>query len=145
YRRHFDRDQNSFEFTPGYRSAYGPYLLGAYNWYWEEKLYGSLHADYRLKRGFGGGPDAFYDAGVLGQGSVKYYFLHDQEPGFMAFTNGLFISATATNGTRIDPDRYRLDFTHRVKIRTNLMAIAVLRQESDPFAERDFFESAYRE
>src|SRR5439155_16740893 len=79
YRRNFDRRQSSFEFTPGYRSSYGPYLLGAYNWYWEERLYGSLHADYRLKRGFGGGPDAYYDAGVLGEGTVKYYYLRDHE------------------------------------------------------------------
>ena len=143
YRRHFDRAQNSFEFTPGYRSSYGPYLLGAYNWYWEEKLYGSLHADYRLKRGFGGGPDAFYDAGVLGQGTVKYYYLRDQKPGFMVFTNGLFVSST--NGLPIDQDRYRLNFTHQVQIRTNLTAAVVLRQESDPFATRDFFESEYHD
>ncbi len=145
YRRHFDRNQNSFEFTPGYRSAYGPYLLGAYNWYWEEKLYGSLHADYRLNRGFGGGPDAYYDAGVLGQGTVRYYFLHDHQPGFMAFTNGLFVSATATNGVPIDPDRYRLSFTHQIQIRTNLTAAVVLRQQSDPFVTRDFFESEYHD
>src|SRR6185369_10414701 len=114
YRHHFDRHQNGFEFTPGYRSAYGAYLLGAYNWYWEEKLYGSLHADYREKRGFGVGPDVFYDAGDLGKGTVKYYFLHDQEPGFMVLTNGIFYSST--NGVPIDRDRYRVDFTHRAHL-----------------------------
>jgi lipopolysaccharide assembly outer membrane protein LptD (OstA) len=143
YRRHFDRPQNSFEFTPGYRSVYGPYLLGAYNWYWEEKLYGSLHADYRWERGFGVGPDAFYDAGDLGKGSVKYYYLHDQEPGFMVFTNGLF--ASSTNGVPIDKDRYRLDLTHQVQLRTNLTATLVLRQQSDPFVTRDFFEAEYHD
>ncbi|PYM12171.1 MAG: hypothetical protein DME18_12095, partial [Verrucomicrobia bacterium] len=143
YRRNFDRRQGSFEFTPGYRSSYGPYLLGAYNWYWEEKLYGSLHADYREKRGFGGGPDAFYDAGLLGQGTVKYYYLRDHEPGFLTFTNGL--PTSSTNGVPIKKDRYRLSFTHQVNIRTNLTATAVLRQESDPFVVRDFFESEYRD
>src|SRR5438046_522904 len=143
YRRHFDRAQNSFEFTPGYRSAYGPYLLGAYNWYWEEKLYGALHADYRLKRGFGLGPDAVYDAGILGQGTVKYYYLRDEKPGFLIFTNG--IPTSSTSGIPVDRDRYRLDFDHRIDIRTNLTAMVVLRQESDPFVTRDFFESEYRD
>ena len=143
YRRNFDRRQGSFEFTPGYRSSYGPYLLGAYNWYWNEKLYGSLHADYRLKRGFGGGPDAYYDAGVLGEGTVKYYYLRDHESGFLIFTNGL--PTSSTNGVPIEKDRYRLAFTHQVNIRTNLTATVVLRQESDPFVGRDFFESEYRD
>ncbi|HXT40292.1 MAG TPA: LPS assembly protein LptD [Candidatus Angelobacter sp.] len=143
YRRNFDRRQSSFDFTPGYRSAYGPYLLGAYNWYWNEKLYGSLHADYRSKRGFGGGPDAFYDAGELGSGTVRYYLLHDHLPGFMVLTNGYFVSST--NGLPIDRERYRLDFAHQVTIRTNLTAAVVLRQESDPFVARDFFETEYRD
>ena len=143
YRRHFDRQQNSFEFSPGYRSAYGPYLLGAYNWYWEEKLYGAFHADYRLKRGFGGGPDAFYDAGVLGRGAVNYYYARDHEPGFMVLTNGLFVSST--NGVPIDKDRYRLSFTHQVNIDTNFNGLLVLRQQSDPFVTRDFFESEYHD
>ena len=39
YRRNFGPregglESSSFAFTPGYRSVYGPYLLGAYNWYW---------------------------------------------------------------------------------------------------------------
>ena len=143
YRRNFNLRQGSFDFTPGYRSVYGPYLLGAYNWYWEEQLYGSLHADYRVNRGFGGGPDAYYDAGTLGQGTVKYYYLRDHEPRFLVFTNG--IPASSTNGVPIDKDRYRLSFTHQVTLRTNLTATTVLRQESDPFVARDFFESEYRD
>jgi len=147
YRRNFDGRhggrQSSFEFTPGYRSVYGPFLLGAYNWYWEEQLYGSLHADYRLKRGFGVGPDAFYDAGILGQGTVKYYYLRDHKPGFLVFTNG--IPTSATDGAPIDKDRHRLSFIHQVSIQTNLTATVVLREESDPFVSRDFFESEYRD
>ncbi|HYT60543.1 MAG TPA: LPS assembly protein LptD [Haliangiales bacterium] len=143
YRRNFDRRQNSFEFTPGYRSSYGPYLLGAYNWYWEEKLYGALHADYRWKRGFGAGPDAFYDAGILGQGTVRYYHLRDREPGFLIFTNGAPVSST--NGVPIEKDRYRLSFLHQLTIRSNLTGTVVLRQQSDPFVTRDFMESEYRD
>jgi hypothetical protein len=141
YRHQFDRTQSGFDFTPGYRSTYGPFLLSAYNWYWDEKLYGSLHADYRFERGFGGGPDAYYDAGVFGKGVAKFYYLHDQEPGFMVFTNGIFVSSTS--GVPIDPDRYRLNFTHQVQIRTNLSATVVLRPQSDPFVTHDFFESEY--
>ena len=82
--------------------------------YLGEKLYGSLSADYRWKRGFGGGPDVIYDAGTLGHGTVTYYYLRDLEPGFLIFTNG--IPASSTNGAPIDKDRYRLGFTHQVGI-----------------------------
>jgi lipopolysaccharide assembly outer membrane protein LptD (OstA) len=139
YRRQLDPNANYFVVTPGFRSVYGPYLLGAYHWHWNEKLYGAINLDYRVKRGLGGGPDLNYDIGKLGHGEFKYYYARDEEPGFEPTT------LASTNSVPIREHRHRINFTHQVNIRSNLTARAVVREQSDAFFIRDFFESEYRE
>ncbi len=132
YSRTFGRHPNNFEFTPGMRTIYGPYLLGTYNWYANEKLSGSVHLDYRQKRGVGFGPDLNYDLGLWGKGEVLTYFTRDEAPG------------TNTFSRVIDDKRHRISFSHLATLRTNLTATLVVREQSDPFVIRDFFEHEYR-
>ena len=132
YRRSLERHPNNFVITPGYRSLYGPYLLGAYNWYLSDQLSGAFNLDYRQKRGWGGGPDVRYDLGRWGQGSVKTYYTQDQEPG------------TDPRDKPIDRERYRIHFSHQANLRTNLTARIVAREQSDAFVIRDFFENEYQ-
>ncbi len=133
YRRDYaERHPNNIELTPGYRSLYGPFILGSYNWQLNTNLSGAVNLDYRQKRGFGGGPDLTYDIGRFGVGSTRFYMTRDDEPG----TNSL--------ARPIDSQRHRLQFSHRVKLRENLTARANVRWQSDEFFIRDFFESEYR-
>src|SRR6185436_17717443 len=57
YSRNLGPHANNLNLLPGYRSTYGPFLLGTYTWFWNEQLDGELHLDYRERRGVGGGPD----------------------------------------------------------------------------------------
>src|SRR3954451_18998621 len=57
YSRPLGSHANNFNFIPGYRSSYGPFLLSTYRWFYSEQLDGALHLDLREKRGVGGGPD----------------------------------------------------------------------------------------
>jgi len=132
-RRSLVRHPNNFEFTPGYRSTFGPYLLGSYNWFWNEKLDGALHVDWRQKRGVGGGPDLNYHLGNIGDGSFKYYFAHDEEP-----------NADTLPGQTLPEERQRISFTHQATIASNLTAKIVARYQTDPQVVRDFFEGEYR-
>jgi LPS-assembly protein len=131
YRHSLARSPNRFEFIPGYRSRYGPYLLGVYHWYASTNLSGAVHLDVRQRRGVGAGPDFNYDLGKLGQGEFKGYYAHDLAPGRDPNTNA------------ISADRYRLYFSHGVTLRTNLDARVVVRKQSDIYVVRDFFESEY--
>ncbi|MEW6306479.1 MAG: LPS assembly protein LptD [Verrucomicrobiota bacterium] len=131
YRRSLERHPNNIELTPGYRSRFGPYLLGAYNWYYNDRLNGSFNLDYRAKRGFGGGPDVIYDAGRFGKFEARYYYLKDDAPG----TNSLNLP--------LNDDRSRVFFSHQVALRTNLTAKTVVRYQSDEFLLRDFFDNEY--
>jgi LPS-assembly protein len=131
YRRSLRRHPNNFVLTPGYRSLYGPYLKGAYHWYASTNLSGAVHLDYRERRGVGVGPDLRYNLGKLGEGSLEYYYLHDHAV-------SLDLSATP-----LPKNRQRFTFTHELILHTNLTAKVVVRQQSDPYVMRDFFEAQY--
>ena len=133
YKRRLGRHPNNFVLVPGYRSLYGPFLLTSYNWYWNDQLDGTLHLDVRQKRGFGVGPDVNYKLpGSLGEGTVKYYYTHDEEPGL------------DFNNQPIDEKRQRIWFVHRATLASNLTAKVAVRYQSDAQIVRDFFESEYR-
>ncbi len=134
YHRSLERHPNNFEFTPGYRSLYGPYLLSTFNSDWGSGLTTEIHADYRVKRGFGGGPGASYDLGKFGQGTVQYYVLRDHNPGTNAFST-----------TPIPSDRQRVSFSHNLVLRSNLTVMAAVNYQSDPQIIRDFFEREYQQ
>lgn len=133
YKRGLGRHPNNFQFVPGYRSLYGPYLLSSYNWYWSEQLSGAVNLDWRQKRGLAGGPDFMWSLDRFGAGNFRYYYARDKDPGLDDL------------GRPIDKERDRLQFSHRINLRTNLTVKGSFNYQSDPFILRDFFEDEYRE
>jgi LPS-assembly protein len=134
YRRSLKENANHFSLTPGYRSVYGPFLLTAYNWYWNEQLDGAFHLDGRYKRGVGVGPDFRWHLPKFGEGMFKSYYANDLDP-----------DIDTVNDEDIPENRYRVWLGHQVDVRTNLTFKGLLRYQSDAFITRDFFESEYRE
>jgi hypothetical protein len=57
YKRNLGDRADNLNLTPGYRSAYGPYLLTTYTWYLGDNMDGRFHLDYREQHGVGVGPD----------------------------------------------------------------------------------------
>jgi len=132
YSRSLETHGDYWVVTPGYRSLYGPYVLGTYHRAFTTNFSADLHLDYRQKRGLGVGPDFNYDAGRWGQGEFKFYYAHDDTAG------------AGPTGRPLDSDRHRISFSHRVEIRTNLTVKAVIREQSDAFVIRDFLEHEYQ-
>ncbi|HLX70953.1 MAG TPA: LPS assembly protein LptD [Verrucomicrobiae bacterium] len=133
YERNLGPHANNFNFVPGYRSLYGPYILGEYTWWLNDDLSGKLHLDYREKRGPGVGPDFDYKLGRWGEGSLSYYYTHDQDPQ----TN--FVDGP------VYQNRERVYFSYQAMPYTNLELHALARYESDAGVNRDFFERDYRD
>ncbi len=131
YRHDLNQDQNQFTFLPGYRSAFGPYLLSSYNWLLNDQLRGAVHADYREKRGPGAGPDFNYNFGEFGEGMLRYYYAHDSEPG------------TDPINLPLPENRQRVYFSYDAHPATNLTIQSQVAYQSDPYITRDFFESEY--
>ena len=133
YSRNLGPHANNFNFLPGYRSMYGPFLLSSYHFYLGDKLDGNVHVDYRQKQGFGEGPNLNYHLGPWGDGSLKYYYLYDQDP-----------SAGGGNPT-IPNNRQRVDFSYLANPATNLTVRSRVRWQSDTNMVREFFEGEYFE
>ncbi len=137
YRRELGPHANNFNFLPGYRTSYGPFLLNTYTWYLNDMLDGKMHLDYREKRGLGVGPDLNLHLGQWGNATFKYYYLHDERPD------------TSTNGTPwtggIPEDRERYYLGYQATPATNLNLKALVNYQTDPLVLHDYFEGAYRD
>lgn len=132
YSRSLGEHASHLSATPGYRSLFGPYLLGTYTWWYNEQLDGIAHVDYRLKRGPGVGPDFNYDVGPWGKGTFRYYYTYDQEPD------------KAQLGVPISHDRQRVWLSYDANPATNLFLKSMVRYENDAAVVREFFEPEYR-
>ena len=126
------KNANNFNFVPGYRSVYGPFILGTYSWYLSPEFSGVTHVDYREKRGPGAGQDFTYNFGRWGEGTFKYYYTHDKD------------SNVDDLGVPIPENRQRVYFSYQANPATNLYVKSLVRYESDLAVTRDFFETEYR-
>jgi lipopolysaccharide assembly outer membrane protein LptD (OstA) len=133
YHRELGKHPDNFEFVPGFRSTYGAFLLGAFNWYGNSNLDGTLHLDERSRRGLAAGPDLLFHLGDLGQAAFRYYYAHDQDPA----ADGLIVP-------HLGPNRQRMSFYYESKPSTNFSAKILANYQSDPLIIRDFFEDEYR-
>jgi lipopolysaccharide assembly outer membrane protein LptD (OstA) len=132
YKRTLGQHPNNWEYDPGYRSSFGPYLLSAYNWYGNGVLDGTLHFDVREERGVATGPDLNFHMGNWGEAAFRYYYANDQKP-----------SADGFNAPDLGENRQRASFYYEVHPASNLTAKVVAGYQSDPLVLRDFFESEY--
>ena len=137
YRRNLGFHANNFNFLPGYRSAYGPFLLTSYDWFLGDEADGKLHLDYRERRGVGTGPDLNLHLGQWGEAKFKYYYLHDQDSGESISTNGF------ANLGAIPQNRQRVYFAYQATPFTNLSVKALVNYQSDPLVLHDFFGNDY--
>ena len=133
FHRDLTRHPNNFEFLPGYRSLWGPFLLSSYNWYWNERLDGVVHLDLRGQRGVAGGPDFHWNDPTFGEGLFRYYYAHDEDP------------KQRPGYEKPGANRQRIYFGEQLNIRTNLTVRGVVSYQNDPSVVRDFFESEYQD
>jgi hypothetical protein len=135
YRRPLGEHVNNFNFLPGYRSAYGPYLVGTYTWFLGDAADGRLRLDYREKRGVGSGPELKLHLDRWGEAAFKYYYVHDQDPN--QSTNNLPLFGN------IPENRQWFNFVYQATPFTNLNVKALVNYQSDPLVLHDFAEGAY--
>lgn len=132
YKRRLDVRANHFSLTPGYRSRFGPFALGRFDFFVGEQLDGALQLDYRLKRGLGGGTEAEWRLNRWGTATLKYHYLHDEEP------------ERAPTGEQYPADRHVFGFGYQSSPGTNIEIKAQANYQSDAGVLKEFFERDYR-
>ena len=135
YKRNLGPHANNLNFTPGYRSTYGGFLLSSYNWYLGTNADGKIHVDYRSQRGVGLGPDVNLHLGEWGQVGLKYYYLNDQKPD--TSTNAFPQFGTIPENRQIFKGIWQATPT------TNLNLKALVNYQSDPLVMHDYFTGDY--
>ncbi len=133
YSRSLTGSGSHFLFRPGYRSSYGPFLLTTYEWAMNEQVDGALNLDWRLKRGFAGGPDVNLHLGRWGELSAGGYYARDEDP-----------EIDPLYGTQAPSDRKRVWADYIAHPATNLSFRSQLRYQGDSGIVREFFENEYR-
>jgi len=133
YAQRLDQTKPAFTFTPGYRSRFGGFILGGYEWNWGDAFDSKIHVDYRTKRGVGLGDDLNLHFGRWGDATIKYYYADDQN----AETNSL--------GKKFPYDRQRLEFNWLASPFTNTTFKSRVSYQSDEGFRREFFEGEYKQ
>jgi len=127
-----------FEFTPGYRSKMGAFLLTAYNYPLDDVWTTHTHVDLRSKRGIAVGEDIEWEApsGAY-SGMLKLYYADDREP----WRNE---QQRAEREALIDEQRYWVRLTDRHNLTDRDYFIANLHYLADPWMLHDFFDDEYQ-
>ncbi|MBI5396105.1 MAG: LPS-assembly protein LptD [Verrucomicrobia bacterium] len=127
--------RSAFEFEPGMTSRFGAYLLTSYNWFVDPGLKGTVHADYRSKRGFATGADVKYRDPVFGHGDLRTYALYDNKPNSQSTTNPF---------EDVPKERYRVWWRDKTVLREDMMLKVDLKKQSDSRVIEDFYRGEYR-
>ncbi|MCK9555665.1 LPS assembly protein LptD [bacterium] len=130
YSRSLDDDKPKFFVIPGHDSEWGAFVLTGMNWKIDENIKGTLHVDYRSKRGIAYGSDIIYKQAHI-QGEVNTYHVWDR-------------SRQLDDGTHIhDNNRYRVKWKHRQILRDDITFFAEFSKQSDEDIIKDFFRKEY--
>ncbi len=130
-------DAFSFSISPAYLSSWGPSLLGAVTFPIAEKIKGTVHLDYRARRGEAIGFDSETNYGKDDSSylRLKTYFINDQNPD---------LNQTSVPRGPIGSARYRVSVEDRTNFTSDIYGIVNITKLSDAFVMEDFYQSEFR-
>ncbi len=131
-------DFANFEFTPGYSSRMGAFLLTTYNYPLSDTFASHTHFDLRSKRGVGVGEDITWtDPASTFDGGLRLYYAHDNRPWHDD-------AEKARRENLADAERYRINLTDRRSVTDRDTLITTVNYLSDPWVLHDFFDDEYQ-
>jgi lipopolysaccharide export system protein LptA len=133
-----------YQFTPGYSSQWGAYLLNRYGTLWGDHSIVQFLLDGRTERGLAGGLNLSSQRwrGNPNFGKFQAYYAHDTDP------QTSVVSSRAEDRSNLDSDRYRINFHHRVYLpgpeESTLYIDFDINKVSDEYFYEDFFPNDFR-
>jgi LPS-assembly protein len=132
YSRPLKERANYWTLMPGYRTKYGGYLVGTYQWYLGENIDGSFYAAYRTLRGGEVGGEVSGDFGRWGTPSLRASYLYDQDP------------ENQSTGQPYPNNRGIAFLSYQSEPWTNFFVKSQVRYASDSDVLQEFYEGLYR-
>ncbi|HOW35766.1 MAG TPA: LPS assembly protein LptD [Candidatus Omnitrophota bacterium] len=77
YTQRLDDKRPRVIYTPGYDKEWGAFLLTQWRYYLTENVKGTIHLDYRDRKGFAPGLDLKYETPKMGEGIVRLYYMNE--------------------------------------------------------------------
>lgn len=133
------RRNSPITLTAGYNSEYGAYIETSKGMSVNKNISGELHADWRAKRGVGGGVDADYNFKPYKKrtvGFIKTYLTQDERAPTAGGLNPY--------GEREDRERGRVTWLHRTDWDRYSNAQFRYNRLADEYFLQDFFEKEFR-
>jgi len=129
----------NFEFTPGWSSDMGPFLLTTYNYPLNDTVKTHTHVDVRQKRGLAIGEDLSWKDpdGSDYEGKIGVYYADDQNPWHDD-------NQKKIREDSIDSDRYWLHLKDRHNLTDRDYLMTTLNYLSDEWLLEDFFDDEYQ-
>lgn len=133
-----------YQFTPGYSSQWGAYLLNRYGTLWGDHSIVQFLLDGRTERGLAGGINLLSQRWRQSEnfGKFQAYYAHDTDPLKTA------VNSRTQDRSDVDSSRYRINFHHRVYLpgpeESTLYVDFDINKISDEFFYEDFFPSDFR-
>ncbi len=129
--------ESPIQIEPGYSSEFGGYILTSKSFSIVKQLGGKWHADWRAKRGFGGGLDFGYHFDKYRtDGEIKTYLTQDERAPTPGIENPY--------SERRDQARGRVLWKHRTDFNPDTYLLARYNKMEDEFFLQDFFEREFR-
>src|SRR5207248_5677480 len=130
-------DVSSMSISPAYYSTWGMSLLSAVTFPITEKIKGTVHLDYRVRRGEAIGFESEMNYGKDNSSYVrlKTYFINDQNPD---------LNQTSVPRGNIGSARYRVTVEDRTNFTSDIYGIVDVTKSSDAFVMQDFYQSEFR-
>jgi LPS-assembly protein len=119
---------------PGESKDWGYYVLTAYRYYLDDINRGDILLDYRSKKGIGAGINHYYDTKRIGDGTVKFYYTHENDR----------LAYEKTGETK---SRYRFQVRHRWDVggQTDTVGTFEFNKLKDRDVIKDYFYNEFEE
>lgn len=136
YTQRLDDKRPRVIYTPGYDKNWGAFLLTQWRYYLTDNVKGTIHLDYRDRKGFAPGLDLKYKTAKMGEGIVRLYYMDELSVQRKAFWE------PKTGKTR-SLERYKGEWRHRWTIDQTTEATWQYYKLHDDAFLKDYFKREY--
>jgi LPS-assembly protein len=120
--------------VPGYDKKWGAYLLQSWRFYFDENAKGTVHVDYRDRKGLAWGVDYSYKTPHTGEGLIRTYYTNEGSTAdnFWVLDRG-----------RIYRERFKAEWRHKWQIDPSTQAVWQYYKMKDKDFLQDYFKREF--